>query len=122
MALLDSALALSSSADRLDWMRQLTPAQLETLQRQITDRSGEEPTVSLSASPGHVQLKKIRVGRHYMQVPNAAKYHRLRDSQVLTYFRGRLQMWRVRGGKIVEQPLGLEDRRYLAKTFFKIRL
>lgn len=119
MALIDSALAIPSS-ERLGWMRDLSPTQLETLQRQINDRTGADSSVALSAVTA--KMRKVRVGRLYMRIPNAARWHRLRDSQVLTYFRGHLQMFSVRDGKIVERKLAAEDRRYLAKAFFNVRL
>lgn len=132
VSLLDQALA---TTERRAFLRNLTPAQVAKLQGQIHERAKTLPKIDPAALPkpkpakpksvvsANVlrSMKTVRVGRHKILLPSTAKYHRLRDAQVVSYYRGVVNLWRVRSGKVVSQPLKPEDRQYLARTYFGIR-
>ena len=126
VSLLHQAVA---TTQRKSFLKNLSKAQLAELQRQIDAHRGSPAKPSKSAAkPKSVvsanvlrNMKNVRVGRHRMLLPSTAKYKRLRDAQVVSYYRGVVNLWRVRGGKIVSQPLKPEDRQYLARTYFNAR-
>ncbi|MFC9984549.1 hypothetical protein ACFU0W_11730 [Microbacterium keratanolyticum] len=135
MNLLDDALRVSRTT-RKTWLSHLSDEQRAELQAQMTARASElgiEPTKPAATTIDQDRYNSIRsgsfiggkravkVGRHIVMLPAAAKYKRTRDTLVYTYHRGVVGGYVAKGAKLSKLKLDGPTRAHIARTFFNVR-
>lgn len=137
--LLDQALHVAPETRKI-WLRNLTKAQRETLQAEMRTRQAELGTVpptTMKTAPSAPKVTKsrynsirsggfvngqrvIRVGRHVVLIPAAAKWKRVRDTAAYVYHKGIVSGYRAEGAKLKKLKMDSATKSHIARTLFGI--
>jgi hypothetical protein len=138
MNLLDQALSVSTTT-RKAWLRNLTTAQRERLQAEMSARQNElgitRPKATAPAPPKLDEdrynsirsgsfiggQRAIRVGRHVVMIPATAKYKRTRDTLCYVYFRGVVSGYVAKGAKLSKLNMDGPTRAHIARSLFNVK-
>lgn len=137
--LLEQALHVTPET-RKTFLKNLTASQREALQAQMTARQQElgiTPTPK-PAAPSAPKLdedrynsirsgaligsqRAIKVGRHLVMIPAAAKYKRTRDTLCYVYHRGILTGYAARGAKLVKLNMDHATKAHVLRSLFNVK-
>lgn len=135
--LLEQALHVTPET-RKTWLKNLTKAQRESLQAQMTaEQSARGITRTTKAAPALKVTddrynsirsgsligtqRAIRVGRHVVMIPAAADYRRTRDTLCYVYFRGVVSGYAAKGAKLSKLKLDAATRAHIARSLFNVK-
>jgi hypothetical protein len=140
MSLLDDALRVSRTT-RKKWLKHLSPEQRTELQAEMDKRSRQlgistpTKTTAQTAAPRMDEdrynsirsgsfvgsSRAIRVGRHVVLIPAAAKWKRVRETAAYVYHRGVVSGYRADGAKLRKLQLDAATRAHIARTMFNVK-
>lgn len=136
MNLLDEALNVSPRTRRV-WLRNLSAAQREKLQAEMTARQRElginprNATASREMSNDKLATLRQRrwiggrrvltVGRHTLTVSSQAKTRKMRDTLAYVYEGGRITAYSAKGARLVQLKLDAATLDYIAREVFHLK-